>query len=53
MTRSVTTHYDEPEVFVAALYEKIMITQAKSGQRGRDPRVWNRRPYGEHQQGHH
>jgi len=27
----VTTHYDEPEVFVAALYEKIMLTQAKAG----------------------
>lgn len=27
----VTTHYDEPEVFVAALYEKIMLTQAKVG----------------------
>jgi glucokinase len=26
-----TTHYDEPEVFVAALYEKIQITQLKSG----------------------
>ena len=24
-----TTHYDEPEVFVAALYEKIMITMPK------------------------
>lgn len=27
----VTTHYDEPEVFVAALYEKIMLTQARVG----------------------
>lgn len=26
-----TTHYDEPEVFVAALYEKIQITQLKAG----------------------
>lgn len=26
-----TTHYDEPEVFVAALYEKMMITAQKSG----------------------
>lgn len=26
-----TTHYDEPEVFVAALYEKLMITAQKSG----------------------
>jgi len=26
-----TTHYDEPEVFVAALYEKILITLAKVG----------------------
>lgn len=26
-----TTHYDEPEVFVAALYEKIMITIPKIG----------------------
>lgn len=26
-----TTHYDEPEVFVAALYEKIMITVPKIG----------------------
>ena len=26
-----TTHYDEPEVFVAALYEKIQITLAKVG----------------------
>ncbi len=26
-----TTHYDEPEVFVAALYEKIQITLAKIG----------------------
>jgi glucokinase len=25
----VTTHYDEPEVFVAALYEKMMITAAR------------------------
>ncbi|HNX84391.1 MAG: ROK family protein [Bacteroidales bacterium] len=27
----ITTHYDEPEVFVAALYEKMMITAQKSG----------------------
>lgn len=27
----ITTHYDEPEVFVAALYEKLMITAQKSG----------------------
>jgi glucokinase len=27
----VTTHYDEPEVFVAALYEKMMITSHKIG----------------------
>lgn len=27
----VTSHYDEPEVFVAALYEKIMITAGKAG----------------------
>ncbi|MCU0460306.1 MAG: ROK family protein [Bacteroidales bacterium] len=26
-----TTHYDEPEVFVAALYEKMMITAQKAG----------------------
>lgn len=26
-----TTHYDEPEVFVAALYEKMMITAARIG----------------------
>lgn len=26
-----TTHYDEPEVFVAALYEKIQITRLKAG----------------------
>lgn len=26
-----TSHYDEPEVFVAALYEKIMITTGKAG----------------------
>jgi len=26
-----TTHYDEPEVFVAALYEKIQITRLKVG----------------------
>jgi glucokinase len=25
----ITTHYDEPEVFVAALYEKMMITASK------------------------
>lgn len=27
----MTSHYDEPEVFVAALYEKMMITAQKSG----------------------
>jgi glucokinase len=27
----ITTHYDEPEVFVAALYEKMMITASKLG----------------------
>jgi len=27
----VTTHYDEPEVFVAALYEKMMITVPRIG----------------------
>ncbi len=27
----ITSHYDEPEVFVAALYEKIMITIPKIG----------------------
>jgi glucokinase len=27
----VTTHYDEPEVFVAALYEKMMITASRIG----------------------
>jgi len=27
----ITTHYDEPEVFVAALYEKMMVTAQKSG----------------------
>jgi len=27
-----TTHYDEPEVFVAALYEKIMLTIPKAGE---------------------
>jgi len=27
-----TTHYDEPEVFVAALYEKIMLSIPKIGQ---------------------
>ncbi len=27
----VTSHYDEPEVFVAALYEKIMVTAGKAG----------------------
>jgi glucokinase len=27
----MTSHYDEPEVFIAALYEKIMVTAGKSG----------------------
>lgn len=27
----ITSYYDEPEVFVAALYEKIMITAGKAG----------------------
>lgn len=27
----ITNHYDEPEVFVAALYEKMMITAARIG----------------------
>ncbi len=27
----ITTHYDEPEVFVAALYEKMMITASRLG----------------------
>jgi glucokinase len=29
--RIKTAHYDEPEVFVAALYEKIMISKPKLG----------------------
>ena len=38
-----TSHYDEIEVFVAALYEKIMVTgnSPKNGERFRSYRIWH------------
>ncbi len=47
--RLKTTHYDEIEVFVAALYEKIQVTGQKIRKWYRGDRIWNRCSNGEYQ----